>query len=29
MLIAQAIADDMTLVSGDEILSAYGVVRLW
>jgi len=29
MLVAQAIIADMTIVSGDEILSAYGVVRLW
>ena len=29
MLVAQAILADMTIVSGDEILSAYGVSRLW
>ena len=29
MLVAQAIVTDMTIVSGDEILSAYGVARLW
>jgi PIN domain nuclease of toxin-antitoxin system len=29
MLVAQAIVMDMTIVSGDEILSAYGVARLW
>jgi len=29
MLVAQAILADMTIVSGDEILSAYGVARLW
>ena len=29
MLVAQAIVMDMTIVSGDEMLSAYGVARLW
>ena len=29
MLVAQAIVADMTIVSNDEILSAYGVARLW
>ena len=29
MLVAQAIITDMAIVSGDEILSAYGVARLW
>ena len=29
MLVAQAIVADMTIVSTDEILSAYGVARLW
>jgi PIN domain nuclease of toxin-antitoxin system len=29
MLVAQAIVADMTIVSCDEILSAYGVARLW
>lgn len=29
MLVAQAIVMDMTIVSGDEILSAYGVARVW
>ena len=29
MLVAQAIVADMTIVSGDEILSSYGVSRLW
>jgi len=29
MLVAQAILADMTIVSNDEVLSAYGVARLW
>ena len=29
MLVAQAILTDMTIVSNDEILGAYGVGRLW
>ncbi len=29
MLIAQAITEDMAIVSRDAILGAYGVVRLW
>lgn len=29
MLVAQAMLADLTIVSGDEILSAYGVARLW
>jgi PIN domain nuclease of toxin-antitoxin system len=29
MLVAQAMVADMTIVSDDEILSAYGVARLW
>ena len=29
MLVAQAIVEDVTIVSGDQILSAYGVPRLW
>jgi PIN domain nuclease of toxin-antitoxin system len=29
MLIAQAITEDMAIVSRDAILDAYGVVRLW
>ena len=29
MLVAQAIITDMAIVSGDAILSAYGVARLW
>ena len=29
MLVAQAILADMTIVSNDEIFSAYGVSRLW
>jgi PIN domain nuclease of toxin-antitoxin system len=29
MLVAQAILEDMTIVSNDQILSAYGVARLW
>ena len=29
MLIAQAIVADMTIVSGDDVLSGYGVARLW
>lgn len=29
MLVAQALADDLTLVSGDESLDRYGVTRVW
>ena len=29
MLVAQALADDLTLVSDDEVLDGYGVRRLW
>jgi PIN domain nuclease of toxin-antitoxin system len=29
MLVAQAMLTDMAIVSNDEILSAYGVARLW
>jgi PIN domain nuclease of toxin-antitoxin system len=29
MLVAQAVVEDMTIVSSDQTLSAYGVARLW
>jgi PIN domain nuclease of toxin-antitoxin system len=29
MLVAQAMLADLTIVSGDEVLGAYGVARLW
>ena len=29
MLVAQALADDLTLVSDDGVLDRYGVRRLW